>query len=379
MTRAIKGYLFLFIFFAFHFVTAQPMLKPRPPREVVSTITNTGIELCPDKRLDYFSVWAEMQDSTIVLKGETSNKTAYDSVLARIKRIVDSPFRNEIKLLPSSDIANPYGVITISTANIRRMPAVESELINQAILGEPVRLLKTHSFFYFIQMPDKYLGWMLKSSIKAMSEVEYTHWNDMKKIVFNRNWGQVYEKPDENSYPVCDLVLGNVLAILESKGKWLKVQLPDGRAGYVLQKHVINLDALKTRPQPEAKEIVDTALRLNGIPYLWGGTSTKGFDCSGFTKTVYRMHGIDLPRDANMQVQMGVPIEIDADYKNLKPGDLLFFGGAPDKITHVGIYIGNKKFIHSDGYVHINSFNSADEEYSEYRVKGLQAVRRILR
>ena len=374
-----KSYFIIAIVLLASSLYSQPTIKPGPPREIIATITNTGRELCPDKRLDYFGLWADLVDSTIVLKGETSSKVAYDSVLARVQRKATLPIRNEMILLPAPNIDKKHGVVTISTANMRGMPAVESELINQAILGETVRILKERSFFYFIQMPDKYLGWIMKSSVQAMSDDEYKQWQKYKKVVYNRNCGQVLRKKKSDAYPVSDLVRGSILALVKKEGKWLKVRIPDGREGYILAKNALDYEQLKSDPHPDGKDIVETALQFFGIPYLWGGTSTKGFDCSGFTKTVYRMHGIDLPRDANMQVKIGEPVQISDDYANLKPGDLVFFGKSADRITHVGLYIGDKKFIHSDGYVHINSFDPADKEYSEYRVRGLRVVCRIVK
>jgi cell wall-associated NlpC family hydrolase len=116
-----------------------------------------------------------------------------------------------------------------------------------------------------------------------------------------------------------------------------------------------------------------------GLPYFWGGNSPKGFDCSGFTKTIYRMNGIELPRDANMQALAGQPVELDSTYSHLQPGDLLFFGPRTERITHVAMYLGNRRFIHSDGMVRINSFSPKDDNYSEYRVRGLRLARRFLK
>ncbi len=154
--------------------------------------------------------------------------------------------------------------------------------------------------------------------------------------------------------------------------------MPDGRRGYVKKSSMMDEAAFRSQPKPKPGQLVKLAREFTGHPYLWGGLSTKGFDCSGFTKTIYRLHSIDLPRDANMQVKMGSPVPFDSTFSTVKPGDLLFFGRALDKITHVGMYIGDYRYMHSDGMVKINSFHPKHAEYSPYRFKSLRAVRRIL-
>ena len=120
-----------------------------------------------------------------------------------------------------------------------------------------------------------------------------------------------------------------------------------------------------------------------GIPYLWGGTSSKGLDCSGFSKTVYYANGIILPRDASQQVFSGDLVDTENDFENLQKGDLLFFGFSTDgnkkeRITHVAIYIGNKNFIHASGKVKINSIDKNSEIFDEFRLKTFIRAKRIL-
>ena len=120
--------------------------------------------------------------------------------------------------------------------------------------------------------------------------------------------------------------------------RWLRIRLPDDRAAWV-QRGDVTLDR-----QPMSKEeIIALSRQFLGVPYLWGGTSSFGFDCSGFTQMLYRRRGIVMPRDASVQAKW--PGAAPADRNHLEAGDLLFFGES--KVTHTGMYIGDGKFINA--------------------------------
>jgi cell wall-associated NlpC family hydrolase len=114
---------------------------------------------------------------------------------------------------------------------------------------------------------------------------------------------------------------------------------------------------------------------MMGSPYLWGGASSKASDCSGFVKLVFYTQGIILARDASQQARCGEPVDF-SDRNNLRPGDLLFFGSSLQRVTHMGIYLGNGDFIHSSGMVRINSIDPGDPKFVPAR--NTVAARRII-
>ena len=347
--------------------------------KVTKIVEQVRLKYCPDKRTSVYEVEAKNEKNKIILKGDILSLEAKNELKTRLrsdgKQIVD-----ELILLPHPDLKeNVYGVVTVSVAQVRKQPDVYYEIITQELLGNEIRILKKDGYWFYCQLADNYLGWVMKSSITIGDKNFSDKWREQPKLIVTANFGQVWEKPsDKNNRPVCDVVLGNKLINVGSKENWYHVQLPDGRQGFIKSDLVLDVEVFKNQPKRRAKDLIDLAHSFLGIPYFWGGKSPKGFDCSGFTQTIFKMNGFQLQRDANMQVKQGKEVIIDDSLSNLKACDLLFFGKNLESITHVGMYIEDGNFIHADGMVRINSLYPADKNYSEYRRKGLQAVRRIL-
>jgi len=366
------------IFYSLGFAQEQIAI----PDTVKNIIQQIQSKYCPDKRISRFEVDAKLKDDKIILSGETLSAEGKSELIARLQTEASCQVEDSLLVLPDSALGdNIYGVVPISVAQLRRNPDEVHEIVDQAMMGSEVSILKIkNKYWVYCQLDDEYLGWMTISSLTIGDHNFIRQWREHEKLVVTANYGQIWEKPSTKSFrSVSDVIKGNILINRGHKKKWYQVELPDGRIGFIRSNLVTKEEDFSNSLKFKSMDdFLAKAYPFLGLPYLWGGRSAKGFDCSGFTQTVFKLNGISLPRDANMQVKTGNEIVLDDSLTNLKPGDLLFFGKDVDHIFHVGIYIGNDQFIHSDGMVRINSFNPKEENYSEYRQNGLQAVRRIL-
>ncbi|MBR0291928.1 MAG: C40 family peptidase, partial [Bacteroidales bacterium] len=136
--------------------------------------------------------------------------------------------------------------------------------------------------------------------------------------------------------------------------RWTKVQLPDGRFGWVPTADIADFAARTAALKPNAEDILKLARSFAGTPYMWGGNSIKHFDCSGLVKFCYYMNGLILPRNASQQIKCGKPVAEG----RWQPGDLLFFGSAkPFRVTHVALYAGDGTIVHSSKKVKIETLD----------------------
>lgn len=351
--------------------------KRKQAEQIISEFQQKNI---PDKREIVFDIYAGFKNGRLVIKGETDKMSIKNGLLNNLKSF---KFTDEIVVLPDSTVGeNTFGLIDLSVTNLRVAPQHSSELVTQALLGTPVKILKKEKGWYYIQTPDKYISWIDQSGIVPVSENQLNVWRKTKRVIFNQDFGLVYET-EKLKNPVSDVTLGSILEEIERKRGTIKVKFPDGRLGYTESKNWIDFDEFKNTAHPNPEPLVLLANKFLGRPYLWGGTSCKAMDCSGFVKTVYFMNGIILSRDASLQSKYGEPIETDSGFEQLKPGDLLFFGrkekeGQPEKITHVALSLGGTEYIHASGMVKLNSFDVKSTIFSEDRKNSFLKTKRIL-
>lgn len=353
------------------------------PTNVQQLSQQIRTQFIPDKRVAVFDVDYRVSGKTVTVKGVTTSAEAKISLLKGLEK-VNYQVIDSLQLLPDSSAlgGKTYGIVDLSVCNLRIQPDFSSEMMTQALLGMPVRVLQQEGW-YRVQTPDNYIAWVHRAGVHAVTKAEYDAWNRAEKIVVTSHYGFTYEKPDATAQTVSDVVSGNRLKWMGTEGAFYKVAYPDGRTAYIAQAIAEPEKKWRAALKQDAESIICTAYTLMGVPYLWAGTSSKGMDCSGFVRTTLYLHDIIIPRDASQQAYTGQHIDIAPGFSNVQPGDLIFFGrkATPDKkerVVHVGIYIGNQKFIHSQGDVHVSSLNPADKEFDPYNLNRLLYAVRIL-
>ena len=243
--------------------------------------------------------------------------------------------------LPPTASAN--AVVVQPVANMYSRATTDADVVSQALYGVNVHVLESAGTWMRIQTPDHYQGWMQASA--ALKRAPYAQ--DAKATVQAANlFASVYRETNITKHQ--PIVTVPFETLLETTGtpaageRWLQVVLPDGRRGWMQRGDV-------TEPhRMSMAEMVAFSERFVGLPYLWGGTSTFGYDCSGFTQMLYRRLGVLMPRDADQQAAWSELKPVAR--AELRPGDLLYFGASQNKITHTGMYIGDGAFINATAH-----------------------------
>lgn len=334
----------------------------------------------PDKRETICDFRVSQRIGRPYIYGETTELNAIKD-LYKVMKVNKIRFYDGIKLLPDTN-ANKrcFGLVCVSVMNLRKSFSHSSELLSQAVLGTPVRILKDSNDYYLVQTPDKYIGWATQASVVRKTADEMKAWKKSNRALFTAKTGIIYEDSLQINV-VSDIVMTSLVVLKSSGLQWNKVELPDLRQGFVERNSLVNFDSWVQNVKADTTAITQLSTQFLGVSYLWGGSSAHMLDCSGFMKTLYFMQGILLPRDASLQCKKGLKVELDANFSQLHLGDLLFFGHqlpTKQRVTHVGMYFGAKRFIHESEWVHVSSLDPLSADYSAYYHGRLLMVRRLI-
>jgi hypothetical protein len=248
---------------------------------------------------------------------------------------------------------SPAAAVVVNTVeNMHRGPSAETDVVSQALLGDNVKVLKTEKNpagedWRRIATPDAYEGWVLGASLRLIAPGAKPYASSGKVFVVSSLLANTYREPDVTKHkPVKVAPIGTVLEVVGEKGeRWLEVNLPCNTRVWVQRGDGDIREAPWSWPRRPVEDMIALAKRFIGLPYTWGGGSPLGLDCSGFAQLVYKMSGLPILRDADIQMTASGLVEVPKGQE--KPGDLVFFGRALDRISHVGIMIEDGNFINA--------------------------------
>lgn len=261
-------------------------------------------------------------------------------------------------------------VVIDTVADVFNEADVKSQRVTQAIFNQPVTVLEEKDSWVKVKVVDGYTGWIKSKFIdRNCSSIDSDKYK--YKIVISSKTKTVFSQA-KGGITIKEVVMGTELYSNNRIDGSYEVDLPGKITGWVSGAGIMELEPGEKIPRTNAEDFVTTAMKFKGTPYLWGGVSANGLDCSGLTYICSRINGINLPRDSKDQSKVGKKVRKD----DLKPGDLVFFSTNEDlkDISHVGIYSGNDEFIHAakgKGYVLISSL---EKDYYKKRLAGIRRI-----
>jgi hypothetical protein len=261
-------------------------------------------------------------------------------------------------------------------ANVREDPDQRSELFSQALLGDEVEVREDRGKWLLCKLFCGGQGWIQRGSILS-GPSNAAYFSEGELLVCSVPHARVVSEPAPKGTPLIVVTDGTVLPTKGLKRHWYSALLPDGTDGWIWHKYMMPLSSI---PKLTGSALVDKALAFCGIPYLWGGTTSLGLDCSGLVQLVYRYFGVVLPRNSSQQAERGDPLSSADSFEKLLPGDLLFFA-EKDTVDHVAISLGGMSIIHASmgrGQTQVDSLDPSSPEFNKVLREHLHSARRII-
>ncbi|UCC81784.1 MAG: C40 family peptidase [Gemmatimonadota bacterium] len=234
-----------------------------------------------------------------------------------------------------------HALIRAALAPVRAQPDVRAEQVSQELLGAVVRVIERSGDWARVTGEDGYEGWVQEGGLIFCPAEKAEAW-----------WDDAGGRPavaldaalaDEDARIIARLPWGARVAVADDL-----VRLPDGREGRLLEGRLVDWSERAREFPAEAPAVVATGREWLSVPYLWGGRTRWGTDCSGFVQAVYRLHGFLLPRDSYQQAEIGGWVEAGPGLEACRPGDLLFFHGHDsDRVVHVALSLGGTEILHA--------------------------------
>jgi hypothetical protein len=307
---------------------------------IATAIEEVRVRHAPDPRLAVFEVMAAMEHGVLTLRGRISEPAAVEA-LHRSIALLDDPLeiRDEVQRLPE-EVERPFGLVRTAVAPMLAGPVVSEAAVSQAVLGQRLMVLCERGRWLHCRSADGYLGWVHRGYVHRLDAIGVEEWEMGIGGVPGFSLGATVL--DAGGEVLARLPWG-ARVVLDGGGR---VRLPGGGTGPV-EGELVPLPDLPRRFRRAPDAMPATAAHWIGAPYLWGGITPAGVDCSGLAQAVYRIHGFELPRDSDQQARTGEAVDPGPEFRALQPGDLLFFAEEPGRVSHVALSLGGSRIIHS--------------------------------
>ncbi len=358
---------------------------------IMQAISDVRSTYAPDRREKVWMAEPRYEAGRWIIRGYTTEPAAREALSSAL-RSGGITFVDSIEPLPSARLgAYRYGLATVSVSNNRYEPRQAAEMATQMTMGMPLEILFRQGDYFLVRTPDGYISWTESLMVAPMTREQLSAWNKADRLACTRAFSEISFRPNRHAPPVSDLIAGGIVKRTGSTARYYAVELPDGRKGYLRKSAAKPWDQWIASRQPSVEAVEQQARYMMGNPYLWGGTSVKAVDCSGFVKTAWFLQGVILPRDASQQAGIGEAVDImeadtvniDKAMRNLRRGDLLLFSSLKDgkptgRITHVAIYIEDGSFIHASGLVRINNMKPGNPALGDWHTRAFVGARRVV-
>jgi len=232
-----------------------------------------------------------------------------------------------------------FGICTLSIVPCRKEPSSTSEMVTQLLFGETYTVVEDREDWLSIMTTfENYPCWI---SAKQHTAIATADFNSLNRSVLSSELVQVIN--NTTSGALFPITIGATLPGFTNGNVTI------GEHNFSFEGQTADFSRKRS-----VKDLIDTSYLFLNAPYLWGGRSPFGIDCSGFSQLVYKLNGYTLPRDASQQVELGAPLSF---VEEAEPGDLAFFDNDAGNIVHVGIILDNQQIIHASGSVRIDKFD----------------------